>query len=160
MSELTRFAPIPRRPLQRWWLDLPVLAIQWLEFFRPAIDLIARLWLANIFWKSGLTKIASWDSTIMLFTYEYHVPLLPPELAAYLATTVELGGAALLAIGFAARFGTAALFVLNIVAAISYAGLSEVGLKDHFFWGLLLLIFFFHGPGKLSIDHWIRTKVF
>lgn len=134
-------------------------AIYGLEFLAPVVDLCARLWLANVFWKSGLTKITTWDSTLSLFNYVYSVPLLPPDIAAVLATAVELGGAILLAIGLAGRFGTAALFILNAVAVISYPDLSAVGLKDHYYWGLLLLIFLVRGPGKLSIDYWIRNRL-
>jgi putative oxidoreductase len=132
--------------------------IRLLDFLSPLIDLGARLWLANVFWKSGITKIASWSSTTLLFTYEYHVPVLSPEVAAFLATAVELGGSALLAVGLFSRFGAAALFVLNITAVIAYPDLSESGLRDHYFWGILLLIFLFHGPGKISIDHFIRKR--
>jgi putative oxidoreductase len=140
-------------------IRLPTAGIRGLDFLAPVIDLGARLWLANVFWKSGLTKIASWDTTITLFTYEYSVPLLPPEVAAALATAVELGGAVMLAVGLGGRVGAAALFILNVVAVISYPGLSEVGLKDHLFWGILLALFLVHGPGKLSVDHWIRRRV-
>lgn len=135
-------------------------AIRGLEFTTPVVDLAARLWLASVFWKSGLTKITSWDSTLSLFNYVYHVPLLPPEVAAMLAAGVELGGAALLALGLGARAGATALFVLNFVAVISYPDLSEAGRMDHFFWGLLLLIFLVHGAGKLSVDHFIRKAFF
>ena len=133
--------------------------IKGLDFLSPAVDLAARLWLADVFWKSGLTKIASWQTTQMLFNFEYHVPLLPPDVAAVLATSVELGGSVLLAFGLASRFGTAALFILNFTAAISYPDLSESGLRDHIFWGILLTLFFFHGPGKLSVDHWLRRRL-
>ena len=139
-------------------IHLSGLAIRGLEFLTPVVELGARLWLANVFWKSGMTKITSWDSTLSLFNYVYTVPVLPPELAAVLSTAVELGGAALLAIGLAGRFGTAALFILNIVAVVSYPDLSVVGLKDHFYWGLLLAIFLVRGPGKLSVDYWIRSR--
>lgn len=134
-------------------------AIKGLDFLNPAADLAARLWLANVFWKSGLTKIANWETTRMLFNFEYHVPLLPPDVAAVLAAAVELGGSALLALGLASRFGTAALLILNFTAAVSYPDLSESGLRDHLFWGILLSLFFFHGPGKLSVDHWLRGKL-
>lgn len=136
-----------------------ITAIKDLDFLSPAVDLAARLWLADVFWKSGLTKIAGWQTTQMLFTFEYHVPLLPPNAAAALAASVELGGSALLALGLASRFGTAALFVLNFTAVISYPDLSESGLRDHIFWGILLTLLFFHGPGKLSVDHWLRRKL-
>ena len=60
--------------------------IHGLDFLSPLLNLAIRVWVANIFWKSGMTKIGSWDSTVALFTYEYHVPLLAPEMAAFLAT--------------------------------------------------------------------------
>jgi len=129
---------------------------RWLDFAAPALDLAIRLYVANVFFKSGLTKIASWDTTLMLFEYEYDVPLLPTELAAYLATAAELTLPVLLALGLAGRFGAFALFVFNYIAVISYPDLSEGGLKDHFYWGFLLLVTVLHGPGKLSVDYWIR----
>lgn len=139
-------------------VKLAGLAIRGLDFLSPLIDLGVRLWVANVFWKSGMTKLTSWDSTLNLFANVYEVPVLSPELAATLSTAVELGGAVLLAVGLAGRFGAAALFILNIVAVISYPDLSEVGLKDHYYWGLLLLIVLLHGPGKLSVDHWLRGR--
>lgn len=140
-------------------IKLASCAIRGLDFLSPLVDLAVRLWLANVFWKSGMTKFTSWDSTINLFSYVYEVPVLSPELAAILSTGVELGGAVLLTLGLAGRFGAAALFILNIVAVISYPDLSEVGLKDHYYWGLLLLIVLLHGPGKLSLDHGLRVRL-
>jgi len=141
-------------------LATPVItAIKGLDLLSPVVDLAARLWLADVFWKSGMTKIASWQSTQMLFNFEYHVPLLPPDVAAVLATSVELGGSLLLALGLASRFGSAALLILNVTAVVSYPDLSESGLRDHIFWGILLTLFFFHGPGKLSFDHWLSRKL-
>jgi putative oxidoreductase len=130
---------------------------RWLGFVAPALDLAIRLYVANVFFKAGLTKIASWDTTLMLFEYEYAVPLLPTELAAYLATAVELTVPVLLAIGLAGRFSALVLFVFNYIAVISYPDLSPGGLKDHFYWGFLLLVPLLHGPGKLSVDHLIRS---
>jgi putative oxidoreductase len=111
-----------------------------------------------VFFKSGLTKIASWSTTLALFENEYAVPLLPPELAAYLGTGVELGLPVLLVLGLGTRLSAAVMFVFNIIAVISYPDLSEVGLKDHQYWGLLLLLTLFHGPGRLSLDHLIRRR--
>ncbi len=140
-------------------LQMAKFAILRLEDISPVIDLAIRLYIANIFWKSGLTKIANWDSTVYLFTHLYNVPVLSPEIAAASATMVELGGAIMLALGLASRFGTAALFILNIVAATSYPDLSDAGRELHIYWGMFLLIFLLHGPGKLSIDHFIRRKL-
>ncbi len=129
-----------------------------LELLQPLFVLGVRLYVANVFFKSGLTKIANMDSTILLFTYEYQVPLLSPTLAAYLGTAAELVLPVLLVLGLGGRFAAAALFAFNIVAVISYPDLNEVGLMQHQYWGVLLLIPLLYGPGKLSIDHFIQRR--
>lgn len=139
-------------------LDLTRSIIRGLDFLSPLLDLAIRVWVANVFWKSGMTKIASWDSTVALFTYEYHTPWLSPEMAAFLGTAVELTMPVLLVLGLGTRFSAAVLFIFNIIAVISYPDLNEIGRKDHYYWGLLLLVPLLHGPGKLSIDHWLRKK--
>jgi len=128
------------------------------EYLAPVLDLGIRLLVAGVFFKSGLVKIQSWSSTVALFENEYEVPLLPPELAAYLGTGAELVLPVFLALGLGGRLAAAALFVFNILAVISYPDLSEVGLKDHQYWGLLLLVTVLHGPGKLSADHFMRRS--
>lgn len=129
-----------------------------LDRLAPLGDLAIRLWVAQVFWNSGLTKAQSFDTTLQLFRYEYSVPLLPPELAAYLATFSELAFSVLLAAGLAGRFSALALSVLNIVAVISYPALDANGLGYHQLWGLLLLVPLLHGPGKLSLDHFIARR--
>jgi putative oxidoreductase len=130
------------------------------RFAAPMLDLAIRLWVANVFFKSGLTKIASWDTTLSLFETEYHVPFLPTEVAAYMGTATELFFPVLLVFGLGTRFAAFVLFVFNIIAVISYPDLGEVGLRDHQYWGLLLAVTLLHGPGKLSIDHFIRRRLF
>jgi putative oxidoreductase len=131
-------------------------ALDWLS---SAIDLLLRLWVANIFWKAGMSKLASWSSTLYLFEYEYAVPFLPPEIAAYIGTGVEITMPVLLAVGLATRFSALVLFVFNIIAVVSYPTLNEIGIKDHQYWGLLLLVPLFHGPGVLSLDYFIRKRL-
>jgi putative oxidoreductase len=140
-------------------IDLAARGVQGLDFAAPLADLAVRLYVASVFWESGLVKIASWQSTLALFEDEYHVPLLPPEMAAYLATGVELGGAALLAIGLGGRAAAVALSVLNVVAVISYPELSDTGVRNHLYWGLFLLLFAVHGPGMLSTDYLVRKNL-
>lgn len=123
-----------------------------LDRLAPIVDLAVRLFVAAVFFKSGMTKIANWPSTVSLFENVYAVPLLPPEPAALLATGVELVFPLLLAAGLGARLAAFVLFAFNAVAAISYPELSEVGLRDHQTWGLLLLVTLLHGPGALSLD--------
>jgi putative oxidoreductase len=128
------------------------------QYAAPVLDLVIRVWVAKAFFLSGLTKIQSWDSTLALFENEYSVPLLPPELAAYMGTFTELFFPVLLVLGLGTRFAAGVLFVFNIIAVISYPDLGEVGLRDHQYWGLLLLIPLLHGPGKISVDHFIRRR--
>jgi putative oxidoreductase len=122
-----------------------------LDWLSPIGFLLLRLWVAWQFFKSGLTKIPI-ENAIFLFENEYHVPLLSPTVAAYLATASELGLSALLIVGLAGRFSAAGLFILNIVAVISYA---DASLNDHLPWGFILLLFVLAGAGKLSIDYLI-----
>jgi len=133
-------------------------AIKLPVYVTPIFDLAIRLWVANVFWKSGLTKIKSWDSTLMLFEYEYSVPLLQTNVAAFLATGAELLFPVLLLLGLASRFSALSLFILNYVALISYPDVSDAGIKDHMLWGTMLAVIFFHGPGLLSADHFLRRK--
>jgi putative oxidoreductase len=130
-------------------------AVRGLSALAPAVDLAVRLLAASVFFKSGLTKIASWDSTLSLFENEYAVPFLPPEIAALLGTGVELFFPVLLVLGLGSRFSAFVLFVFNIIAVISYPDLGAAGLHDHQTWGLLLLVTLLHGPGALSLDHLI-----
>jgi putative oxidoreductase len=131
-----------------------------LELAAPALDLGLRLFLANVFFKSGLTKIQTWDSTLYLFREEYQVPLLPPEFAAYLATGAELALPVLLVSGLLGRFAALGLFILNAVAAYSYHDqLSEAGLNQHLYWGLLLAVLLLHGVGKWSLDSWLEQRL-
>jgi putative oxidoreductase len=129
-----------------------------LESLSGVADLGIRLWIAWVFWKSGQTKIANWDSTLFLFEDFYNVPLLPPEVAAYLGTAVELSMPVLLAAGLATRFGAAVLLVFNVVAVLSLPELRAVDVQNHTLWGLMLLVSLFHGPGRWSIDHLIRQR--
>lgn len=107
---------------------------------------------------SGLTKIQSWQTTLMLFEYEYAVPLISFELAAWLATAAELTLPVLLVLGVLTRPAALALFVLNVVAMTSYPDLSIAGNKEHMMWGFMIASLFFYGAGKVSIDYWATRK--
>ncbi|MDN2482378.1 DoxX family protein [Vibrio agarivorans] len=124
--------------------------------FVPVLLLFCRLWVAWVFFNSGLVKIASWDSTLFLFEYEYQVPILPWEIAAYTGTAAELILPVFLAIGFFTRPMAAILFVFNIIAVVSYPLLWEKGFYDHQLWGLMILVVIVWGAGPLSADGQIR----
>ena len=135
----------------------------WLmDFLQPVGDLAARCWVAWIFFKAGLVKIESWDATLMLFRYEYQVPILPSDWAAVIGTGAELLLPILLVIGLGGRLTILLLFIYNIVAMISYPFLwtaeGAAGFDFHVNWGILLALLMFHGSGKLSVDYWIRRR--
>jgi putative oxidoreductase len=136
-------------------------AIAPLTAFGQAVDLAIRLYVADVFFSSGLVKIGNWAGTLYLFREEYRVPLLPPVAAAWLGAFGELFFPPLLALGLAARFAALSLFFVNAVAVISFwhvIGGNEAARMSHFYWGVLLLVILCHGPGKLSLDHWIRAR--
>jgi putative oxidoreductase len=123
-----------------------------LNFLAPVFLLGTRLWVASVFFKSGLVKIQSFQTTVFLFENEYHVPFLSPTLAAYMGTFTELVFPVLLAIGLAGRANAGILFIFNIIAVLSYPDLMPIGVKDHQLWGFMLAMLVFFGPGKLSLD--------
>ena len=135
-------------------------AIALLDCFPPSIlQLMFRVAIAAVFWSSGLTKIASWDTTIALFRDEYMVPLLPPELAAVMSATFELSCSALIVVGLATRLATLPLlgmtFVIEVFVYPEYWSM-------HLMWATVLLFLLTKGPGAFSLDHYagriLRTK--
>lgn len=129
-----------------------------LERFPTSLLALAfRLAVAVVFFRSGLTKIASWDATVALFDMEYMVPVLPAAFAAYLATATELGASALLAFGLFSRFAAAALLGMTLVIQVF---VYPENWPDHLLWGSILAYLFTRGPGALSIDHLIAGLLF
>jgi putative oxidoreductase len=117
--------------------------------------LLMRFGMGLVFWRSAQTKLASWDTTLLLFREEYRVPLLPPELAAYLATAVELTAPVLLAFGLATRLGAAAMLGMTLVIQLFVYPQSY---SDHLLWAGPLVYLILRGPGALSIDYLIRRS--
>ncbi|KLV07812.1 membrane protein [Photobacterium aquae] len=118
----------------------------------PFLLLFTRLWVAWVFFKSGMVKYTTWDSTLYLFEYEYQVPVIPWQMAAYLGTATELIIPAFLALGLFTRPMALILFVFNIIAVVSYPLLWEKGFFDHQLWGMMMLVNIFWGAGMLSLD--------
>lgn len=142
--QLTRFDAV----LGDWGASLASLALRW--------------YIGWQFFKAGLAKIRDWDATLALFQDEYHVPLLPPELAAYMGATGELLLPLLLCAGVITRPAALALFCVNAMAVISYPQLftfeCPAAINDHFFWGAGLLLLVAYGPGRFSLDAMLSKK--
>ena len=114
---------------------------------------------ASVFFASGLTKLRDWDTTLALFTDEYHVPLLSPTVAAWLGTGGELVLPVLLVLGLFGRFAALGLSVVNVVAVLSLMDVPDAALTGHVFWGSLLLALLLWGPGRWSLDRFMIPKL-
>lgn len=141
------------------WLPPWQRLVQRLESLQPLAQLAARAYVAQVFWLSGLSKLRDWDTTLALFADEYHVPLLPPPLAAVLGTGGELLLPVLLLLGLGGRFAAAGLSVVNLVAVISLAEIAPAALQLHQFWGSLLLALLLWGPGRWSVDALLQRRL-
>lgn len=132
--------------------------LNWLGRFPLAlIQLFLRIGIAGTFFKSGLNKIQSWDTAVSLFAEEYKVPLLPPELAASLATAAELACPVMIALGLFARLGAGALLGMTFVIQVFVYPENWV---EHLLWASALLYILTRGPGALSIDAQIAKRVY
>jgi putative oxidoreductase len=131
-----------------------------ISLLEPLALLAARFYVGWAFFASGLTKLRDWDSTLMLFEYEYQVPVLPFELAAYLGTGAEILLPLLLMAGIASRFSALGLFVVNIVAVISLEDIAAAAFAEHVLWGTLLLQVVIFSGGRFAVDHIAKNKFF
>lgn len=118
------------------------------------IALACRFSIAGVFWLSGRTKVEGWftltDTTFLLFRQDYALPLIPPEWAAYLATSAEHILPILLVLGLFTRL--AALGVLGMTAVIQ-TFVYPSGWPTHLSWAAPMLYLLGRGPGRWSLDH-------
>ncbi len=134
-----------------------------LDHLRSLVLLATRFYVGWQFWKSGWLKVSSLSSTLDLFRTEYHVPLLPPEIAAVTGAFGEIFFPALLFLGLFSRVGALGAFFVNAMAVISYRQVllaegSEAALGQHILWGFMLLVLAVAGPGKIAIDTWLEQR--
>jgi putative oxidoreductase len=109
-----------------------------------------RVAVATVFWNSAMAKLANWDTTISLFTDDYKVPILSPDVAAHMAGAIELATPVLLVLGLFTR--AAALVLLGMTAVIEVFVYPQAW-PTHIQWAAMLLILLSRGAGELSIDH-------
>ena len=117
------------------------------------IALTARIALAQVFWSSAQAHLANWDTTLYMFGDTYQVPLLPPDLAAYLAVAMELSMPPLLVLGFATRFAALALFGMTLVIEVF---VFPEAWPTHIQWAAMQLVLMGRGAGSLSLDALIQ----
>ena len=137
-----------------------------------AIASLARLSIAAVFWKSGQTKVEGLaidlvqgqfqlgiphfsSSAIDLFRDEYKLPLLPPEVAAFMAASAEHIFSALILAGLATRLSATALLLMTLVIEVF---VYPDAYPTHGVWAVCLLYLMARGPGPLSIDHLLKKR--
>ncbi len=136
---------------------------RFLDHFRSLLLLATRFYVGWQFWKSGWLKVSSWSSTLDLFRTEYHVPVLPPEIAAVTGASGEIFFPALLFMGLFGRAGALGASFVNVMAVISYRQVllaegSEAALAQHVLWGFMLLVLTVFGPGGISLDALLQRR--
>ena len=135
-----------------------------LDHLRSLALLGTRFYVGWQFWKSGWLKVTAWSSTLELFRSEYHVPLLPPPVAAVTGAGGELLFPTLLFLGLFSRVGALGGFFVNAMAVISYRQVllaegSEAALGQHILWGFMFLILAVFGPGRVALDTWFEGRL-
>jgi putative oxidoreductase len=134
-----------------------------LDRLQSLLLLATRCYVGWQFTKSGWLKYSAWESTLGLFRDEYHVPLLPPDVAAVLGTCGELGFPVLLYLGLFARLGALGTLFVNVMAVVSYRQVLlaegfEAALGNHILWGFMLLVVLVFGAGRYSLDAWLERR--
>ena len=133
------------------------------------INIGMRLVIFKVFWWSVQTKITGWtiagqhfafwnvtDSTFLLFDFEYGLPFIPSDIAAYLGTFGEFFLPLAILLGFMTRFAAAGLMIMTLV--IQFFVYPEAWWSVHVFWVLLLLYIMRNGGGSVSLDRIIFKR--
>jgi putative oxidoreductase len=115
-----------------------------------------RLAVATVFWHSAMDKLANWEAAVALFTDEYRLPLLPPEVAAYMAVSIELVTPVLMVLGLFTR--AAALVLLGMTAVIEIFVYPQAW-PTHLQWAAMLLVLLGRGAGAVSVDSILWTRI-
>ena len=151
---IARSAPLGERTSLVFRIDRATALLD--RFPSSILQLIFRVAIAEVFWSSGMSKIASWQSTVALFRDEYMVPLLPPAIAAVVSATFELSCSSLIFVGLATRLATLPLlgmtFVIEVFVYPEYWTM-------HLMWASILLFLLTKGPGALSIDYYAKRTL-
>jgi putative oxidoreductase len=112
--------------------------------------LCARVATFSVFFRSGLVKLADWNATLQLFQTEYKVPVIPPDIAAYMSASMELGLSSLILVGLATRLSV--LGLLGMVSVIQIF-VYPMAWPDHIQWLAFMMFILFRGPGVVSLDY-------
>ena len=115
------------------------------------ISYLARIGIGTTFFRSGMLKLDGWanGNTLTLFREEYRLPVIPPEIAASLATAAELSLPLLLFVGLGTRFAALALLFMTLVIEVF---VYPNAFDTHGVWAVALLFLMKYGAGAFSLD--------
>jgi putative oxidoreductase len=114
-----------------------------------------RLAVATVFWNSAMTKLDDWNAALSLFSDEYKLPLLPPQIAAYIAVSIELSTPVLLLLGLATRLVALVLLGMTLVIEVFVYPLAW---PTHIQWAAMLLVLLCRGAGTISLDRLLLRR--
>ena len=120
-------------------------------FVWPKVDLLIRLWLAKIFFVSGVLKLTHWQTAVDLATHEYPVSFMSPLTAACVGVSIEVGGATLLALGLMTRYAAVPMMIISVVIQVAY-----MPFDSQLFWAALFGWYAVCGAGPISMDNLLR----
>lgn len=125
------------------------------KWLSPLWFLYVRYWLAKAFFKSGLVSIADWKGNVDLFRYEFKVPIIPPEIAAFTSTAVELICPIMLIFGVGTRIGALGILSTAVIIELTY-----IHHLDHILWIFVSSLLILKGAEKISIDYLLSKSEF
>ncbi|UYN94478.1 MAG: DoxX family protein [Enhydrobacter sp.] len=125
------------------------------SFPQSLLQLLMRFAIFWVFWRSGQLKADNMEQAIELFREEYKVPILSPEIAAWLATVVELGAPLLILVGLFTRLATLPLIGMTLVIQF-FVYWNDY--PSHLLWLAILVFILTRGPGPYSLDALIFRK--
>jgi len=143
------------------WMNAIVRAIA-----QPSLtQLVLRLGLAIPFWRSGVLKWDSFlqlnDTAILLFSSEFqlHLPGGPypfpaPAATAFAAGSAEILLPILLVLGLATRAAALGLLMMTLIVQLTVPD----GWPLHLTWAAMALGIMAWGPGRMSLDHFIKVR--
>ena len=123
------------------------------RYVKPFFALLVRLWVARIFWNSGMAKISDGNSTLELLKNEYMLPEISPTFVAYSSAGFEIACSALIVIGFMSRLAALPLIAMSLVLYSTHNASIEP-----LYWAILSGMIFAYGPGCISVDALIKRK--
>ena len=121
----------------------------------PVVDLAIRIWLAQLFWVSGVAGVLDWRAALTQTPGLAAALSMHPDQLALALTALRLALSPLLLVGLATRLAGTPIFLLSLAAYRANPGQDAPLL-----WALLGGWYLLVGPGPISLDHVIARGIY